>query len=269
MTASLTTTQPGADPPPPTGVRRVYPPPWYLELVRRRLRAATGGLAGATPLFDALVATADRRARLGRAGPGQDAHGGGGDTALLALALELLGRAELEGLPLPARRYVLGLELEEVRACLRGVAREVGPEGPASVLVLEDEVLIAMEVEEIVRQTGHRVCGRAARSDSAVAAAERTRPGLIVADLQLADGPATGLQAVRAIRREREVPVVFVTGYAERLGAELAGPAPALVVRKPFAGAELETALWRALFRHGPPAAPHDTAGDGPGDHRR
>ena len=71
-----------------------------------------------------------------------------------------------------------------------------------------------------------------------------------MADLRLADGADTGLEAVRAIRRERGgVGVVFVTGSAERLGAEPAGPA--LVVRKPFAGEELETALWRALFRFG------------------
>ncbi|HET6520250.1 MAG TPA: response regulator [Geminicoccaceae bacterium] len=248
MTGSLTTTQPDAGPPPPSGVRQVYPPPWYLDLVRRRLRAATGGAEGAAPLFHTLVTTADRRVQRGRVGPRED--GDGDDAALLAMALELLGRAELDGLPLPARRYVLGLELEEVRAYLRGVAREVGPEGPASVLVLEDEFLIALEVEEIVAHAGHRVCGRAARSDTAVAAAERLQPALIVADLQLADGAGTGLEAVRAIRRERgEVAVVFVTGYAERLGAELAGPA--LVVRKPFAAGELETALWRALLRQG------------------
>jgi CheY-like chemotaxis protein len=114
-----------------------------------------------------------------------------------------------------------------------------------SVLIIEDEQLIAMDLARIVEEMGHRLCGTASRQKEAVELAERMRPGLVLADIQLQDGES-GIQAVREILRKIDAPVIFVTGFPERL---LTGESlePAFVITKPFNPQALKTAIAQAL----------------------
>jgi CheY-like chemotaxis protein len=167
---------------------------------------------------------------------------------LLALALEITQPSYIEGLPFGYQTHVLGLDVLEVREYLGETFREVGVQDPAATLIIEDEAAVALDLARIVRQTGHRVCGTAGHLNQAVAVAGRTRPTLVLADVQLKDGREAGIAAVQEIRLSGETAAVFVTAYPERVRHAVSSP---LVVPKPFLARDIQTAIWRALFRHG------------------
>jgi CheY-like chemotaxis protein len=82
--------------------------------------------------------------------------------------------------------------------------------------------------------------------NEAVAAVEKHRPGLVLADIQLADG-SSGLQAVNEILQTDELPVVFITAFPERL---LTGtrPEPAFLITKPFRVDAVKAIISQVLF---------------------
>jgi CheY-like chemotaxis protein len=102
---------------------------------------------------------------------------------------------------------------------LRKLVEESGHELAAQiatdVLIIEDEALIALELEAVVENLGHKVIGIAHTRTDAVIIARTRRPGLILADIQLADG-SSGLDAVNDLLSSFEVPVIFITAYPER-----------------------------------------------------
>jgi CheY-like chemotaxis protein len=114
------------------------------------------------------------------------------------------------------------------------------------VLIIEDEPLIAMDLESIVTSLGHRVSGVARTRTEAIAAVKRKRPGLVLADIQLAD-ESSGLDAVNEIVGSTDVPVLFVTAHPERL---LTGerPEPAFLITKPFSPDTVKALISQALF---------------------
>ena len=118
--------------------------------------------------------------------------------------------------------------------------------GEVDRLVIEDEPIIAMDVETIVRDLGHDVTGVAVTRDEAVALAMEDRPGLVLADIQLADD-SSGIDAVKDILAEFQVPVIFITAFPERL---LTGerPEPTFLITKPFQRATVKAAISQALF---------------------
>jgi CheY-like chemotaxis protein len=114
------------------------------------------------------------------------------------------------------------------------------------VMIIEDEPLIAMDLEQIVRDLGHEVTGVAVTRDEAVALAMEDRPGLVLADIQLADD-SSGIDAVKDILAEFSVPVIFITAFPERL---LTGerPEPTFLITKPFQRETVKTTISQALF---------------------
>ena len=114
------------------------------------------------------------------------------------------------------------------------------------VLIIEDEALIALDLEALLENLGHRVVGVARTRSEAVAIARNKRPGLILADIQLADG-SSGLDAVNDLLNTFEVPVIFITAYPERF---LTGerPEPAFLVSKPYQPATVSALVSQALF---------------------
>jgi CheY-like chemotaxis protein len=142
--------------------------------------------------------------------------------------------------PLPRQAFLL-LSLEGFSA-----GREMAAEIATDVLIIEDETFIAMDLESLVRNLGHNVIGVARTHTDAVALAKNRKPGLILADIQLADG-SSGLDAVNELLRSFEVPVVFITAYPERF---LTGerPEPAFLISKPFQPAMVSAVASQALF---------------------
>ena len=102
------------------------------------------------------------------------------------------------------------------------------------------------DLESLLKNLGHNVIGVARTHSDAVALAKNKKPGLILADIQLADG-SSGLDAVNELLRSFEVPVVFITAYPERF---LTGerPEPAFLISKPFQPAMVSAVASQALF---------------------
>src|SRR6202030_3229532 len=140
--------------------------------------------------------------------------------------------------------------LDVDRATLQRLVEESGRELAAQIatdiLIIEDEALIAMDLENLVENLGHEVTGIARTRAEAVTLAKAKRPGLILADIQLADG-SSGMDAVNELLTTFEVPVIFITAYPERF---LTGqrPEPAFLIAKPFQLAVVSAVASQALF---------------------
>ena len=141
---------------------------------------------------------------------------------------------------------VLGLSEGEIIDLVQQAVAEIDRENTTSVLIIEDEPLIAMQLEDLVSSLGHEICGTAATRTQAREVAERAMPGLVLADIQLADG-SSGLDAVDDILSIASVPVIFITAYPERL---LTGdrPEPTYLITKPFQEDTVRAAISQALF---------------------
>ncbi|MEZ5852329.1 MAG: response regulator [Hyphomicrobiaceae bacterium] len=134
----------------------------------------------------------------------------------------------------------------EVQELISRAGREIAEQIAAKVLIIEDEPLIAMEIESLVSDIGHEVVGIARTRSEAIKLAGQQKPGLVLADIQLADG-SSGIDAVNDILSTIEVPVVFITAYPERL---LTGERaePTFLVSKPFRQDMVKAVISQALF---------------------
>jgi DNA-directed RNA polymerase specialized sigma24 family protein len=152
----------------------------------------------------------------------------------------------LEGFSEEEVAFVLDIDVAETRQLADTAGREMAAEIATDVLIIEDETFIAMDLESLVKNLGHNVIGVARTHSDAVALAKNKKPGLILADIQLADG-SSGLDAVNELLRIFEVPVVFITAYPERF---LTGerPEPAFLISKPFQPAMVSAVASQALF---------------------
>ena len=141
---------------------------------------------------------------------------------------------------------ILGRSTEEVEALVREAVAEIDRENTTSVLIIEDEPLISMQLEDLVRALGHEICGTAATRTQAQNVVAENTPGLVLADIQLADG-SSGLDAVDDILAIDTMPVIFITAYPERL---LTGdrPEPTYLITKPFKEETVRAAISQALF---------------------
>ena len=166
--------------------------------------------------------------------------------AITPLNRQALLLSTLEDFSIAETAEIMDLDEEQAGALVQEAIDEIDRESSTSVLIIEDEPLISMQLEDLVTSLGHEICGTAAtRTQAQEVVAERT-PGLVLADIQLADG-SSGLDAVDDILAIGSVPVIFITAYPERL---LTGdrPEPTYLVTKPFKEATVRTAISQALF---------------------
>ena len=152
----------------------------------------------------------------------------------------------LEGLSEDDAAKVLDIDVPALRELVEESGRELAAEIATDVLIIEDETFIALDLQGLVEGLGHKVLGVARTHAEAIALAKVKRPGIILADIQLADG-SSGLDAVNEMLRTFEVPVIFITAYPERF---LTGerPEPAFLIAKPFQPATVSAVLSQALF---------------------
>ena len=115
------------------------------------------------------------------------------------------------------------------------------------VLIIEDEPIIAMDLENLVGDLGHRITGIARTRDEAVKLGSADKPDLILADIRLADN-SSGIDAVNDLLGQfGNLPVIFITAYPERL---LTGerPEPAFLISKPYKEDQVKSAVSQAMF---------------------
>src|SRR5918995_4964240 len=179
-----------------------------------------------------------------------------GLTALPPLERRVLLLAVVEKFTLPEIAHILDLDDAEVGDLLTRARRGLHEQVSVSVLVIEDETLIAMELSRIMQDMGHSVVGVASREASALEQAEQTSPGLVLCDIKLLDED-NGIAAAQRILQRFDVPVVFVTAFSEMLltGGRLE---PAFVVAKPFEEETLKVTVAQALSTYASPATARD-----------
>jgi DNA-directed RNA polymerase specialized sigma24 family protein/CheY-like chemotaxis protein len=141
---------------------------------------------------------------------------------------------------------ILGVGTKELDGLMAQAGREIAEQIATNILIIEDEPIIAMDIEHIVRSLGHQVAGIARTHNEAVAIARKGGIGMVLADIQLADG-SSGINAVNEILRNIELPVIFITAYPERL---LTGerPEPTFLITKPFQPETVKAVISQALF---------------------
>lgn len=115
-----------------------------------------------------------------------------------------------------------------------------------TVMIIEDEMFIATELEDIMLDLGHEVVAIERTHDAARKSFARRKPRLLLADIQLADG-SSGIDAANDILRDCAIPVIFITAYPERLLTGLR-PEPAFVLPKPFRAETVKAIVTQALF---------------------
>jgi DNA-binding response OmpR family regulator len=108
--------------------------------------------------------------------------------------------------------------------------------------IIEDDYLIAQSLQDMLENLGFKTFSFARSEDAAVFGASAQKIDLITADVRLL--PGDGVRAVESISTKREIPVIFVTGYAEELQDRLPD---ATVVQKPINDDELASAVRRVL----------------------
>ena len=154
----------------------------------------------------------------------------------------------LEGFTPSEAAQILDTSFEDIEQLIGEAQAEIDAELATDVLIIEDEPVIAADIEGLVRELGHDVVDIAATRREATEAAMRKRPGLVLADIQLADG-SSGIDAVKDILGRFDVPVIFITAFPERL---LTGerPEPTFLITKPFQPETVKAAIGQALFFH-------------------
>ena len=158
--------------------------------------------------------------------------------AFLLMAVEGFSRKEIAS--------VLGKTNVEVDGLLEEASSTIIDQVATNVMIIEDEPIIAMDLEALLESLGHTVVGVARTEQEAIHLAAHTKPGLILADIQLADN-SSGIDAVNKILMNTAIPVIFITAFPERL---LTGtkPEPAFLITKPFLPDMVKALVSQALF---------------------
>lgn len=120
----------------------------------------------------------------------------------------------------------------------------------SSIMVVEDEIVVAMEIEEKLQAIGYDVTSICSTGEEAILAVEEQKPDLVLMDIRL-DGEIDGIETAELIRKRHDLPVVYLTAYADDATlnrAKLTEPFGYLV--KPFSQTELRTTIEVALYKH-------------------
>lgn len=171
----------------------------------------------------------------------------------LLKAISASGRAALlltsvEAFSLEEAGFILDKSPQDVERSIMEAQDVIDRLLASRVLIIEDEPIIAMDLENLLTELGHKVVATAATRDEAVAKARSERPGLVLADINLGEG-GSGIDAVSEILESFDIPVIFVTAYPERL---LTGerPEPTYLIAKPFLPETIQATVSQALFFH-------------------
>jgi DNA-directed RNA polymerase specialized sigma24 family protein len=152
----------------------------------------------------------------------------------------------LEGFQQSQIAQILSLDTGKISDLISEASQTISQQVATDVLIIEDEPIIAMDLEDIISSLGHRLIGVARTETEALEVAAVRQPKLILADIQLADG-SSGLEAVAKLLKRFEAPVIFITAFPERL---LTGqrPEPAFLLTKPFMPDMVKAVISQALF---------------------
>ena len=153
----------------------------------------------------------------------------------------------VEGFTLQDVGAIMGVSEAEAGQLVEVARKEMHEAVRGRIMVIEDESIIAMDLEAIVQDMGHEVVGVATTREQAVEIGMDMAPDLVLADIQLADD-SSGIDAVNELLdRFPDMPVIFITAFPERL---LTGerPEPSFLIAKPFTPPQVISAVSQAMF---------------------
>jgi CheY-like chemotaxis protein len=205
---------------PRLGLYRVFQTIWAADTNSDKRPGKSGGTARPDGLLKALAPT--------------------GRAALLLTSVEAFSLEEAS--------FVLGQSPQAVESAILEAQDIIDRLLASRVLIIEDEPIIALDLENLLTELGHKVVATAATREEAVAKARAERPGLVLADINLGEG-GSGIDAVTEILESFDIPIIFVTAYPERL---LTGerPEPTYLIAKPFLPETIQATVSQALFFH-------------------
>lgn len=120
----------------------------------------------------------------------------------------------------------------------------------ARILIVEDEPIVAADLDMKLTRMGYQVVGLAVTGEEAIGLAERYRPDVVLMDIQL-QGRMKGTEAAETIRISNDIPIIFITAFAEMLTREMQdGGHSEMCLSKPFSAAELKDKLQAVLQRN-------------------
>ncbi|MFW2544629.1 response regulator [Primorskyibacter sp. 2E107] len=142
---------------------------------------------------------------------------------------------------------IMDVPTSEVEQLVSIAYTEMAESVSGRVMIIEDEAIIAVDLEAITAEMGHKVTGVARTESAAVDLAARETPDLILSDIQLADN-SSGIDAVNRILKDvPNTPVIFITAFPERLLTG-EGPEPAFLISKPYTEDQVRSAISQAMF---------------------
>jgi len=120
----------------------------------------------------------------------------------------------------------------------------------AQILIVEDESIVAIDIQHRLKSLGYAVSGVASSGEEALKKVEETRPDLVLMDILL-EGAMDGVAAAEHIRARFNIPVVYLTAYADETTLQRAKVTePYGYILKPFEERELHTTIVVALYKH-------------------
>lgn len=118
------------------------------------------------------------------------------------------------------------------------------------IMIVEDERIVAKDLQFRLQGLGYQVAAMASEGNDAIAKAGATRPNLVLMDIRLEEG-MDGIEAAEQIRNQLDIPVVFLTAYADQATLARAKiTEPFGYILKPFEERELQSTIEIALYRH-------------------
>ncbi len=161
---------------------------------------------------------------------------------------EALLLTAVEGFSIQETAVILSLSSTDIQDHIARARAVIDDALIATVMIIEDESIIALHLKSIVEALGHTVIGVVRTRDEAVKMAKLREPELVLADISLADG-SSGIDAVKDILEMQPVPVIFITAFPERL---LTGerPEPTYLITKPFEPETVTATIGQALLVH-------------------
>lgn len=119
-----------------------------------------------------------------------------------------------------------------------------------NILVVEDEIIVSKDIQNSLKRLGYSIVGSAASGEKAIEAALKEKPDLILMDIML-KGDMNGIEAAEKIKEKVNIPIIFLTAYAEDSTLSKAKMVePYGYILKPFKEIDLKTAIEVAIYKH-------------------
>lgn len=135
---------------------------------------------------------------------------------------------------------------------------------PAKVFIVEDDLLLSMVEERLIKKLGYEVIGKADEGGDAVSQISELNPDVVVMDISL-KGDIDGVETMRKVREKSDVPVIYLSGSGDRYNYERAKKTGFIdYLTKPVTSKDLEEPLKMAVRQNGSKSSSNNSGSESP-----